>query len=137
VNGVGEWSPEIPTKVRLTYRAFRRVRGGSGGQPFGYRARRSLNTRVIRVAPTCGGWYQNGGAARLPAMAQLRCSLGIIRSLLSSVGLQPLMDLERGVHMELPVHALLPWPEVGGRLRHRDYLGPVDLVGVPVGHNGR
>src|SRR5262249_40930745 len=39
--------------------------------------------------------------------------------------------------MELPVHALLPGPEVAGRLSHGDYLGPVNLVGVAVGHNGR
>ena len=39
--------------------------------------------------------------------------------------------------MELPVHALLPWPEVGGRLPHGDHLRPVDLVRVPIGHNGR
>ena len=51
--------------------------------------------------------------------------------------LQPLTDLECSVHVELPVHALLHWPEVGGRLHHWDYLGPVDLVGVPIGHNGR
>ena len=47
------------------------------------------------------------------------------------------MDLERSVHVELPVHALLPRPEVAGRLRHRDYLRPVDLIRVPMGHNGR
>jgi hypothetical protein len=39
--------------------------------------------------------------------------------------------------VELPVHALLPWAEVGGRLGHGDYLRPVDLVGVSIGHNGR
>ena len=64
-------------------------------------------------------------------------SLGIIRSALLLVSFQPLMDLECRVHVELPVHALLPWPEVGGRLRHRDYLRPLDLVGVLIGHNGR
>jgi hypothetical protein len=53
------------------------------------------------------------------------------------VSFRPLMDLECSVHVELPVHALLPWPEVGGRLGHGDYLGLVDLVGVPIGHNGR
>lgn len=47
------------------------------------------------------------------------------------------MDLQRRVHVELPVHALFPWPEVGGCLRHGDDLGPVDLVHVPMGHNGR
>lgn len=50
---------------------------------------------------------------------------------------QPLVDLECGVHVELPVHTLLPWPEVAGRFRHGDYLGPVDLVGLSIGHNGR
>jgi hypothetical protein len=53
------------------------------------------------------------------------------------VRFQPPADLECRVHVELPVHALLFWPEVAGRLRHRDDLGPVDLVGVPIGHNGR
>jgi hypothetical protein len=47
----------------------------------------------------------------------------------------PLVDLEGGVHVELPVHALFPGPEVGGRLRHGNHLGPVDLVAAPVGHN--
>jgi hypothetical protein len=56
---------------------------------------------------------------------------------LLSVSFQPLMGLERGVHVELPVHALLPRPKIGGRLRHRDYLGLVDLVRVPIGHYGR
>ena len=51
------------------------------------------------------------------------------------VSFRPLTDLECSVDVELPVHALLPWPEVGGRLRHWDYLGPVNLVGVPFGHN--
>ena len=46
---------------------------------------------------------------------------------------QPLVDLECRVHVELPVHTLLPWPEVGGYLRHGDYLGPVNLVGLPAG----
>ena len=64
-------------------------------------------------------------------------SLGIIRPALLFVSFQPLTDLQCSVHVELPVHALLPWPEVGGRLRHWDYLGLVDLVGVPIGHNGR
>ena len=41
-------------------------------------------------------------------------------------GLRPLTDPEGQVHVELAVHALLPWPEVGGRLRRRDDLGPVD-----------
>jgi hypothetical protein len=59
-------------------------------------------------------------------------SLGVIRPALLLVSFQPLTDLECGVHVELPVHALLPWPEVGGRLRHRDDLGPVDIVRVPV-----
>ena len=49
---------------------------------------------------------------------------------------QPLANLERRVHMELPVHALFSWPEVGGRLGHRDYLGLADLVGVSIGDNG-
>jgi hypothetical protein len=53
------------------------------------------------------------------------------------VSLYPLMDLECSVHMELPVHALLPGAEVGGRLGHGDYLWPVDLVGVSNGHNYR
>jgi hypothetical protein len=38
--------------------------------------------------------------------------------------------------VELPVHALVLWPEVGGRFRHGDYPRPVDIVGVPIGHNG-
>jgi hypothetical protein len=53
------------------------------------------------------------------------------------VSFRPLADLEYSVHVELPVHALLSWPEVGGRLGHWDYLGPVNLVGVPIGDNGR
>jgi hypothetical protein len=53
------------------------------------------------------------------------------------VSFQPLMDLECSVNVELPVHALLPWPEVGGRLGHWDYLRVMDLVGVTIGHNGR
>src|SRR5262249_11585060 len=57
-------------------------------------------------------------------------SWGGIRSALLSVSLYPPIDLERSVHVELPVHALLPWAEVGGRLGHSDYLRPVDLVGV-------
>jgi hypothetical protein len=52
------------------------------------------------------------------------------------VRFQALTNLECEVHLKLPVHPLLPWPEVGGRLRHRDDLGPVDLVRVPIGHNG-
>ena len=52
------------------------------------------------------------------------------------VSFQLLTDLEGGVHVELPVHALLRWPEVAGRLRHGDYLGPVDRVGVAIGDNG-
>jgi hypothetical protein len=64
-------------------------------------------------------------------------SLGIIRPAMLLVGFQPLTDLECSVHVELPVHALLPWLEVGGRPRHWDYLGPVDLVGVPIVNNGR
>ena len=64
-------------------------------------------------------------------------SLGIIRPAMLLVSFQPLTDLECSVHVELPVHALLPWPEVGGRPRHWDYLGPVDLVGVPIVNNGR
>ena len=51
--------------------------------------------------------------------------------------MRPLTDPEGQVHVELAVHALLPWPEVGGRLRRRDDLGPVDLVSVPIGHDGR
>jgi hypothetical protein len=49
---------------------------------------------------------------------------------------KPLTDPHCSVHVELPVHALLPWREGTGRLRHRDYLGAVDLVRVAVGHNG-
>jgi len=56
---------------------------------------------------------------------------------LLSLDLQPLTDLECSVYVELPVHALLLWPEVAGGVCHRDHLGPVDLVGVPIGHNGR
>jgi hypothetical protein len=41
---------------------------------------------------------------------------------------QALADLECSVHVELPVHALLSWPEMGSRLLHRDYLRPVHLV---------
>src|SRR5260370_26856937 len=44
------------------------------------------------------------------------------------VSFRPLTDLERRADVELPVHALLPWPEVRGRLSHRDHLGLVDLV---------
>ena len=47
------------------------------------------------------------------------------------------MELKGGVYAKLPVHALLPWPEVGRRVRHGDYLGPVDLIRVPIGNNGR
>jgi hypothetical protein len=64
-------------------------------------------------------------------------SRGIIGPAPLSVSFQPLMDLECTVHVELPVHALLPGPEVRGCLRHWDYLRPVDLVGMPIGHNGR
>jgi hypothetical protein len=49
----------------------------------------------------------------------------------------PLTYSECGVHVELPVHALLLRPEVTSRIRHWDHLGPVDLVRVPIGHNGR
>ena len=63
--------------------------------------------------------------------------VGIIRLALLSVRIQLLTDPERRVHVELPVHALLPWAEVGGRLGHGDHLGSVDLIRVPIGHNGR
>jgi hypothetical protein len=53
------------------------------------------------------------------------------------VSVQPLADLECGVYVELPVLALLAGPKVAGRLRHGDHLRPVDLVGAPIGHNGR
>src|SRR5262249_31382116 len=56
---------------------------------------------------------------------------------LLSVSFQPLVYLERSIHVELAVHALLSGPEVAGRLPHGDHLGPVDLVTVPIGHNGR
>jgi GNAT superfamily N-acetyltransferase len=59
-------------------------------------------------------------------------AIGVLR-----VSFRPLADLEGSLHVELPVHALFPWTEVGGRLRHRDYLGQVDLVRVPAGHHGR
>jgi len=51
--------------------------------------------------------------------------------------LRALTELECRVHVELPVHALLPGPKAGGRLRHWDYLWLVDVVRVAVGHNGR
>src|SRR5215467_3085383 len=54
-----------------------------------------------------------------------------------TVSFLPLTDPERSVDVELPVHALLLWPEVAGRIRHRDHLRPVDLVRVPIGHDGR
>ncbi len=59
------------------------------------------------------------------------------RPALLLVGFRALPDLECSVHVELSVHALFPWPEVGGGLRHGDDLGPVYFVGVPVGHDGR
>src|SRR5215472_841738 len=77
-----------------------------------------------------------GGSACLPHHGSATLCRWASASRLLSVSFQPLTDLECGVHAELPVHALLPWPEVDGRLRHRDYLGPVDLVRVPTGHNG-
>ena len=61
--------------------------------------------------------------------------MGNVAGLLS-VSFRPLTDLEGRAHVELPVHALLPGPEVAGRLGHGDDLGPVDLVGVPTGHDG-
>jgi hypothetical protein len=39
--------------------------------------------------------------------------------------------------VESLVHALVLWPEVGGRLGHGDYLGLVDLIRVPISHEGR
>ena len=53
------------------------------------------------------------------------------------MSLYPPINLECSAHVELPVHALRLWAEVGGRLGHEDYLRPVDLVGVSIGHNGR
>src|ERR1019366_1573480 len=81
--------------------------------------------------------YRTAGLRACRTMARPRSVAGHHPVALLSVSFLSLTDLECRVHVELPVHALLPWPEVGGRLRHGDYLGLIDLVGVPVGHNGR
>jgi hypothetical protein len=39
--------------------------------------------------------------------------------------------------MELPVHALLSWPEKSSHLRHRDYLRLADFIRLTIAHNGR
>ncbi len=56
---------------------------------------------------------------RVPAERPHAVPLGLLlaRPLASFL---PPMDLECRIHVELPVHALLSWPEVAGRLRHGD-----------------
>ena len=57
--------------------------------------------------------------------------MGNVAGLLS-VSFRPLTDLEGRAHVELPVHALLPWPEVGGRRRQVAERPVSDANGITV-----
>jgi hypothetical protein len=111
-----------------------------GGRPGRSRTAISAQNDLVWMGQMMGAERlaaaQIGGSAccRCAAMPRRRASSG---GAVIGGGFWPLMHLECGAHVELPVHALLPWPEVAGGLRHGDYLGPVDLVGVPAGHDGR
>jgi CHAT domain len=119
---VAEFYRLLLTELQDTATALARARGG---QP-GHRERGIMTAKYLPPRPAASlhatGWSQD---ARRPL------------ALFPRVRLRPQADPERGLHAELPLHALFSRPEAGRCLGHRDHLGPVDLVYAPAGHDDR